>query len=102
VVHETATALLYVEAGTLTGQVEGAVTVTRAEAMAAVAVAEDAVLPQTQAIAAGAGFQLDVGDSALYPPGAAGAVSNTGSEPVVVLISVVEPRTDQATPRAMG
>ena len=56
---------------------------------------------ETETFAAGEAFELAAGDSAVFPPGAAGEARNEGDEPVTVLVADVGPPQGQAgTPPA--
>jgi hypothetical protein len=53
-----------------------------------------------EAVAAGAEFTLEPGDSAVFPPSAAGEARNDGAEPATALAVFVAPpgEGDAATP----
>ena len=77
-----ALALVYVEAGTLTARVAAPVTITRAGPGGAAG---------EEAIAAGTEFTAGRGDFFVGPPHAAVEARNDGSEPLVLLMAVLEP-----------
>ena len=100
--NDPSVALVYVEAGTLTVQVDAPIRVTRAAALAAFATPEAmATPPAPEEVAAGTAFTLAAGDSAVFPPNVAGEVRNEGAEGVAGLVALVEPREGgEATPVA--
>jgi quercetin dioxygenase-like cupin family protein len=76
------TALVYVEAGTLTARVAATLTVTRA-----------AVGGTREEIAAGTEFTAEAGDFFIGPAHIAVEARNDGPEPLVLLMAVIEPVT---------
>ncbi len=84
--------LVSVESGTLTFQVEAAISVTRAATIAAFSTPgfDESAVPAPEEIAAGTEFTMTAGDSAFFPGSIAGEVRNDGQEPAVVLIAIIE------------
>lgn len=80
-------AVLYVEQGTLTVQVDDPVSVTGGGA--ATPIAE---------IAAGTAIELGPGQAIALPPAVTGEIRNGGQEPALVLASVIESAATAATP----
>lgn len=79
-----------VQSGTLTlHDFDTDIVVTRAASQATPEAEMQEILP------AGQEAQLAPGDGFLWPPMAAGAIMNQGSEPVVLLISNIYPPTDE-------
>lgn len=76
---------LYVESGSLTVEVDQALSVTRASAITD-ALATGAFPPAQEAVAAGTDVVLEAGDSVIFPPAAGGGFRNDGTEPAVVLV----------------
>jgi hypothetical protein len=76
-------ALVSVEAGTLTARVAAPVMITRA--------APKSAPSPPEAIAAGTAFRAGPGDSFVGPPHVAVEVRNGGSEPLLLLMAVLEP-----------
>jgi len=88
-------ALVLVESGTLTVQVEVPITVTRAATIAAFSTpgADERTIPAPEEMAAGTAFTMGAGDSAYFPPSIAGQVTNAGQEPAVLLAATIEPQS---------
>ena len=84
----------YVEAGTLTIRLEGATTVTRAATGGTPA-------PQEQ-VAAGTEVTLSPGDAVIFPPFTGGTISNTGTEPAVLLVALLAPAEEATASRVAG
>jgi quercetin dioxygenase-like cupin family protein len=76
-------ALVYVEAGALTARVAAPLVITRAAPIGTPSAPE--------AIAAGTEFTAEPGDSFVGPPHVAVEARNDGSEPLVLLMAVLEP-----------
>lgn len=81
-------AVLYVEQGTLTIQLDDPVSVTGGE-NEGTPVAE---------IAAGTEIELGPGRAIALPPAVSGEIQNRGQEPAIVLASILEPLSAVATP----
>ena len=88
-------ALVLVESGTLTVQVDVPITVTRAATIAAFSTpgADESTIPAPEEMAAGTEFTMGAGDSAYFPPSIAGQVTNAGQEPAVLLAATIEPQS---------
>ncbi|MGH2618829.1 MAG: hypothetical protein ACRDJC_26675, partial [Thermomicrobiales bacterium] len=83
--NDPAVALVYVESGALTLHVGAPLSVTRAAMMAT---------PETapfEAVAAGTEITLGPGDSAVFPPFAAGELRNDGTGLAVALVANIVP-----------
>lgn len=97
-------ALVYVESGALTIQVEAPLQVTRAatiEAFATPGAVEEGGIPEPEEVEAGTEVTLEAGDSVVIPPNVGGEVRNDGEEPAVVLAALVAPLEEGgATPAA--
>ena len=93
-------ALVYVEAGALTIQVEVPIRVTRAATIAAFATPEAmATPPAPEEVAAGTEFTLEAGASVVIPANVAGEVRNDGQEQAEGLVGLVAPpEGGEATP----
>lgn len=88
--EDTAVALVYVEAGTLTFRIEAPMTVQRASATG---------LPDpasVEEIAPGEIFTMAEGDSAIFQPRTAGETVNMEDEPGVLLVVNIYPLEDAA------
>jgi quercetin dioxygenase-like cupin family protein len=75
--------LVHVTAGTLTFRIDAPMTVARS------AKSGTPVPTEPEEIAAGTQFTMSDGDSALFPPNAAGEVRNDGAEDAVALVTTV-------------
>ncbi len=97
-------ALVYVESGALTIQIEAPIQVTRAatiEAFATPEAVEEGALPGPEEVAAGTEVTLEAGDSVVIPPNVGGEIRNDGTEPVEGLVALVAPPEEGgATPAA--
>ena len=83
--EDPSVALVYVESGEVTFEVDAPITVLRAAG-------PGTPFPMEQEeFAAGTAFALSAGDSAVVPPRVAGEARNEGSEPVAVLVANVGP-----------
>ena len=93
---EPGVALVHVESGTLTVAMEGPMTVLRAAGPGTPFPTE------TEAFAAGEEFELEEGDSAVFPAFVAGEIRNDGDEPAVALVAEVGPPEEGAGTPAAG
>ena len=87
-------AMVLVEAGELTVDLDAPFTVTRAGAFApvlATAEAGGAFVAPEETVAAGEAVTLRAGDVAFFPPNVGGVISNDGEERAVGLAFIVEP-----------
>lgn len=83
--EDPSVALVYVEAGEVTLDVDAPITVLRAPG-------PGTPFPEEQEeFAAGTEFTLATGDSALFPPRVTGEARNQGAEPVAVLVANLAP-----------
>ncbi len=102
--NDPTVALVYVESGVFTIQIEAPLQVTRAatiEAFATPGAVEEGALPEPEEVAAGTEVTLEAGDSVVIPPNAAGEIRNDGDEPAVGLAALVAPPEEGgATPAA--
>lgn len=91
-------ALVVVESGTLTIQVEAPISVTRAATIAAFATpgVDESAIPGPEEIAAGTEFTMEAGDSAVFPPSIPGEVRNDGQVEAVALVALIEPQGGDA------
>jgi quercetin dioxygenase-like cupin family protein len=89
--NDPSAVLVYIASGTATFNVEAEMTVARA------ARAGTPVPPEPEAISAGTEFTLSDGDSALFPPNAAGEVRNDGTEDAVAWVTNVALFTSEAS-----
>lgn len=76
---------LYVESGSLTVEVDQAMSVTRGTAIAD-ALTTGAFPPAQEDVAAGTEVVLEAGDSVIFPPSSGGGFRNDGTVPAVVLV----------------
>jgi len=97
-------ALISVESGALTLQIEAPLQVVRAATIAAFATpeaVEEGAIPEPEEVAAGTEVTLEAGDSVVIPPNVAGEIRNDGDEPAVGLVALVTPPEEEgATPAA--
>jgi hypothetical protein len=82
---DPSTGMGYLEAGTVTINVSAPITVLRAAGAGA------PFPEETEEIAAGTDFTLNVGDSAVIPGGVEGEIRNDGSEQASILVANVAP-----------
>jgi hypothetical protein len=98
-----ATALLYVEAGSLTVDFASPLTITRGTAIEVLAT-PGVAMPAPELIPAEEVAILGPGDSTVIPLDALGELRNEGAEPAVFLTALITPRTAdvaaEATPAA--
>lgn len=88
-------ALVVVEAGTVTFNIEAPVTVLHPVGN------KEPTAEDFEAFPAGQDFTMEVGDSALFPASTAGEVRNDGTEDAVLLGALIEPNGGEgATPAA--
>ncbi len=87
---EVVIALLYVESGALTIQVEAPIQVTRAATIEALTTGAGEI-PEPEEVEAGTEVTLEAGDSVVIPPNVAGEIRNDGDEPVVYLAAFAVP-----------
>ncbi len=87
---EVVMALLYVESGALTLQMDAPLQVTRAATIEALTTGA-AEVPEPEEVEAGTEVTLEAGDSVVIPPNVAGEIRNDGDEPVVYLAAFVAP-----------
>jgi quercetin dioxygenase-like cupin family protein len=83
-------ALVYVESGTLSVRIDAPVTLTRAAA--------NGSSEEPEAIPAGTPFTAEAGDFFVGPPHVAVEARNDGSEPLALLMAVLEPAPATAAP----
>ncbi len=92
---DPALALVVIEAGAITFNIEAPVTVLHPAGN------EEPTAEDFEAFPAGQDFTMDVGDSALFPASVAGEVRNDGTEDAVLLVAIIEPNGEEgATPVA--
>jgi hypothetical protein len=93
--------LVYVEAGSVTVQLNAPLQITRA-AMVAMLATPNAAIPGPEPVAANATVMIHAGDSVVGPPNVGGEVRNTGSSPAVLLLAGIAPAElgPAATPAA--
>jgi len=92
--NDPSLAMVLIEAGELTFNIDGPVAVTRAGAFApalATAEAGGAFVAPEETVTAGETVTLQAGDVAFLPPNVGGEVRNEGTEPVVGLAFLVAP-----------
>jgi len=92
---DPALALIVIEAGAITFNIEAPVTVLHPVGN------EEPTADDFEEMAAGQDFTMDVGDSTLFPASTAGEVRNDGTEDAVILAALIEPSHEGgATPVA--
>ena len=92
---DPALALVVIEAGTVTFNIEAPVTVLHPVGN------EEPTAEDFETFPAGQDFTMDVGDSALFPPNVAGEIRNDGTEDAMALVAIIEPSHEGgATPVA--
>ena len=87
-------ALIYVESGALTIQIEAPFQVVRAatiEAFATPGAVEEGAVPGPEEVPAGTEVTLEAGDSVVFPPNVPGEIRNDGDEPAVGLSASIVP-----------
>ena len=92
---DPAIALVVIEAGAITFNIEAPVTVLHPAGN------EEPTAEDFEAFPAGQDFTMNVGDSTLFPASTAGEVRNDGTEDAVLLAALIEPNGEEgATPVA--
>jgi quercetin dioxygenase-like cupin family protein len=92
---DPALALVVIEAGAITFNIEAPVTVLHPVGN------EEPTAEDFETFPAGQDFTMDVGDSALFPPNVAGEIRNDGTEDAMALAAIIEPSHEGgATPVA--
>lgn len=92
--NDPSAALVSIESGAITIQVDVPMTVTRAATITAFATPEvdESSVPPPEEIAADTEFTLEVGDSAFFPGSITGEVRNDGQETAVALLAIIGPQ----------